>query len=127
MGQTEIRVAFVFVYVSLLFVLLVFSLAGNINKLHAAFSLISTLYAIMMLFCVCFACFLVGSSFSSLGTAPVTSVLFVILGLVASVVGYFIAAAAHGRLLSIASVFLQFSVFLPTMINSFTIYSLANT
>src|SRR4051812_4655637 len=57
----------------------------------------------------------------------ITSVVFVVFGLLCSTAAYFIAAAAHGRLMDIVTVFFQYCAFLPTLINAFTIYSLCNT
>ena len=65
---------------------------------------------------------LVAVSVGDLTAMSFTSLVFVILGLVASSFGYFFVATIHGRLLDVMSVFMQYSAFIPTMINTFAIY-----
>jgi chitin synthase len=122
-----LKSSFIFCYCCSLFFLLVFSLAGNINKLHQSFLFISLYYAVVMFFGFCFSFWLVSVTLSDPSAMEYSGYLFTVFGLVASSAGYFIAAGAHGRLFDVLCVFIQYQLMLPTLVNSFTIYSLCNT
>jgi chitin synthase len=126
-ASSILKSAFIFCYCCSLFFLLVFSLAGNVNKLHQAYQFISIFYGTVMFFGFCFSIWLVSVSLSAASSMAYSGYLFTVFGLVASCAGYFIAAGAHGRLIDVASVFLQYQAMLPTLVNQFTIYSLCNT
>ena len=118
-----LRILFTFVYTGSLFIVLVFSLAGDISRLESSYWLISIVYAVMMMVVLVLSFWLVSASFVKIDISEAPLLILGLLGLG----GSFVAAAAHGRLLYVLSISLQYMLFLPTLINVFSIYSLANT
>ena len=116
--QTELRSAFIVVYILLLFSqLLQALLGGHSPKLEQFYLVLSLLYALMMGGAFCLSLLLVCSS----SLSP-----FVIAGLLGSLGSYFVAAILFGRLGNTLLTFVQYTLAIPLFVNVFTLYSIAN-